>query len=336
MAVLTDKIDITVEELEESLGAKKLPEFIKRCEENFISRIDSIVEEICADEKKKAIFVSGPTSSGKTTFTMRLTAGLKAHGKVASFLSLDDYYNTSDLTFDKDGRPDFETIDSLDIDRAADDVVSVISGKKVIPPFFNFKTRKREERDESEAIELPSNGVLVVEGLHGLSSKIADKVDSDACIKVFIMPYGNVYSDTKLMNSTEIRLLRRIVRDQRHRGAHALSTVDYWPMIEKSEEALLDDYLPRADYHVNSFLPYESLIIAPLALEDIRSALKAVEDGTITPNVLMEKSYTGKAFADLSTALARCSKLVKHLEMIPEVNPEQVPDQSILNEFISE
>lgn len=335
MAELRDRIDITVEELEMRLGAKKLPEFIKECEKGFIQRIDSIVNEILLDSNKKAVFISGPTSSGKTTFTMRLSAGLKASGREASFLSLDDYYTTKDLTFDKDGRPDFETIDSLDIDRAARDVKDIIDGKRIIPPFFNFETRKSENRSDDEAIELPDNGILVVEGLHGLSEKFLNSVDASACIKVFIMPYGNVYCDTKLMDSREIRFLRRIVRDNRHRGSHALSTIDYWPMIEKSEEALLDDYLPRADFHLNSFLAYEPLIIAPLALVDIKTAIKAVEDGTITPNIFMERSNKNKDFADLSKALTRSNKLINHLDKIPVVNPEHVPAESILNEFIT-
>ena len=91
------------------------------------------------------------------------------------------------------------------------------------------------------------------------------------------MPYGNVYCDTKLMDSNEIRMLRRIVRDFRHRSAHAIATIDYWPMIQRSEEKYYEEYLTCADYHVNSFLAYESLIIAPMAMGDIKEALdKAV------------------------------------------------------------
>lgn len=336
MAELRDKIDITVEELEESLGAKKLPKFIKECEKGFIDRIDSIVEEICNDPTKRAVFVSGPTSSGKTTFTMRLSACFDRHGRKAQFLSLDDYYTNKELTFDRDGRPDFETIDALDVEQARKDVEDIVSGKTVIPPLFDFKIRKQVERDPSEAINIGDDGILVVEGLHGLSSKINGGVPSNMAVKVFIMPYGNVFCDTKLMDMGEIRLLRRIVRDNRHRGAHAISTVDYWPMIEKSEEAYYTEYLTAADVHVNSFLPYESLIIAPLALEDIKKALKMAEDGNLEPNIFMERSNKNKPFADLSTALNRCSKLIKHLEKIPVVNPEHVPSESILNEFISD
>lgn len=336
MAELTGKINITVEDLEEHLGAKKLPEFITECEKNFVSQTDAIVEEFCANPNKKAVFVSGPTSSGKTTFTMRLTAGLNRHGKKAAFLSLDDYYQITTLKFDRDGRPDFETIDALDKDRAAKDIADIIAGKRVIPPRFNFKTRQSEERDESEAIELPEDGVLVVEGLHGLSEKISGAGTSENSTKVFIMPYGAVFGDSKIMDMEEIRMLRRIVRDNRHRGAHAISTVDYWPMISKSEEAYYLDYLSRADVHINSFLAYESLVIAPMALQDISNALEMAEHGKLAPSVFMEQSNTNKPFADLSSALDKCSRLVKLLHMIPVINPEHVPDESILNEFISE
>ncbi|HAW15242.1 MAG TPA: hypothetical protein DCW41_00865 [Clostridiales bacterium] len=335
MAQLQGKKDITVEDLEESLGAKKLPAFIKTCEKEFIDQIDHIVDIVINDPQKKAVFVSGPTSSGKTTFTMRLSAGLTANGRQAAFLSLDDYYAMKELQFDRDGRPDFETIDSLDVERAASDVKRIIAGERIVPPFFNFMTRRSEERSDDEAIELPENGVLVVEGLHGLNKRISGDISDKECLKIFIMPYGNVFCDTKLMDMTEIRLLRRIVRDQRHRAAHALATVDYWPMIERSEEKIFDDYLESADIHVNSFLGYESLILAPMALADIRAAFKMVEDGTLTPNVFMERSNKDKAFADLSTALDRCARLEKHLCKIPEIDPEWTPEESILNEFIS-
>lgn len=336
MAELRDKMDVTVEELEESLGAKKLPEFIRECEKGFIDRIDSIVENICADSSKRAVFVSGPTSSGKTTFTMRLSACFERHGRKAQFLSLDDYYTNKELAFDRDGRPDFETIEALDVERAAKDVTDIVSGKTVLPPLFDFKIRQQVQRDSSEAINIGDDGILVVEGLHGLSSRINGGVDPSSAVKVFIMPYGNVFCDTKLMDMGEIRLLRRIVRDSRHRGAHAISTIDYWPMIEKSEEAYYTEYLTRADVHVNSFLPYESLIIAPLALLEIKSAVKLAEDGTLSPNIFMERSNKKKPFADLSAALKRCDKLIRHLEMIPVVNPQHVPSESILNEFISD
>lgn len=335
MAELRDRIDITVEELEESLGAVRLPQFIKESEAIFVSRIDSICNEICSDTTKRAVFVSGPTSSGKTTFTLRLSKTINEKGRKAVHLSLDDYYNIRDLRCDKDGRPDFETIDTLDVERIRHDIKALLAGETVVPPYFDFVVREQREGDPANAINLGDNGVLVVEGLHGLSPLISGECPSEQCSKVFIMPYGNVYCDMQLMDSNEIRLLRRIIRDYRHRSAHALATIDYWPMIARSEEKYYEEYLTAADYHVNSFLAYESLIIAPMAMRDIREALDKVEKGALEPSVFMEKSPTGKPFADLALALVTADKLMGELYKIPQISPEQVPEESILNEFIA-
>lgn len=336
MAELRDRIDITVEELEESLGAVKLPRFIEESENGFVGRIDAICDEIISDPEKRAIFVSGPTSSGKTTFTLRLSRRINERGRKAVHLSLDDYYNISSLKCDKDGRPDFETIDALDVNRIQHDINALLNGETVVPPFFDFVIRKQKEGDPSNAICLGDDGVLVVEGLHGLSPRISGECPARKCSKVFIMPYGNVYSDSKLMDSNEIRLLRRIIRDYRHRSAHALATIDYWPMIRKSEDLYYEEYLTCADYHVNSFLAYESLIIAPMAMGDIKEALDKVMKGSIEPSVFMERSPSGKSFADLSSALVKANRLMEHLGKIPVISPEQVPAESILNEFISQ
>ena len=334
MAQLQDKADITIEELEENLGQVKLPKFIEESEALFLSRIDKIVKHICQDKNIKAIFISGPTSSGKTTFTMRLADGITQGGRTAHFLSLDDYYNISELNCDKDGRPDFETIEALDITRCEQDIKDILDHKTVIPPHFNFMTRVQEEGSPDSAITLPDDGVLVVEGLHGLSPRISGNIDRAMCAKVFIMPYGNVFCDSKLMDSREIRLIRRIVRDNRHRDAHAISTIDYWPMIARSEEDFVDKYLAEADYHINSFLAYEPLVLAPMALSDIRIAVEKINDGTAEANVFMKRSPTGKPFADLSRAMAKAGVLTEHLNKIPVINPEYVPERSILNEFI--
>lgn len=334
MAELTNKLEITVEDLEMNLGSKKLEKFIKDSEATFIERTEVAINAVCSDKNIKAVFISGPTSSGKTTFTMHLAEGLSKAGRKASFLSLDDYYCLKDVLYDKDGRPDYETIEALNLERAQDDIKRIINHESVVTPYFDFKTR--ETHDREEPICLPEDGVLVVEGLHGLNKRVSGGLDDSECVKIFIMPYGNVFCDTKLMDSNEIRLLRRIIRDGKHRNANALATIDYWPMIEKSEEAYYVDYLSRADYHVNSFLAYESLVIAPLALADIKAALEAVRNNTIEPSCFMVSSKTNKAYADLSKALNRARKLVEHLEKIPVCDPSRVPGDSILLEFISD
>ena len=107
-------------------------------------------------------------------------------------------------------------------------------------------------------------------------------------------------------------------------------------MIEKSEEAYYVDYLSAATYHINSFLAYESLVIAPMALHDIRESIEQVKKNSIEPSIFMAKSNTGKPFADLSKSLARARKLIEHLEKIPVCDPSRVPNDSILLEFIGD
>lgn len=334
MAQLTNKIEISLEELEESLGVSKLPSFVNSSEMEFFEGAKKVASEALSNKNKRVIFISGPTSSGKTTFTSILSKQLVESGIKAAYLSLDDYYAVKELTFDSEGRPDYETKDTLNLDQVAIDINLILKGQSVITPRFNFQTRMSEKRDLSEAICLGNDGILIVEGLHGIANEISGTVPSELCTKIFIVPYGDVFADNRVFDGDEIRLLRRIVRDSRHRNAKALSTVDYWPMIEKSEEAYYNDYLKRADYHINSFLKYEVLVTAPLALHEINLSLQMVDNGTIGSNVFMEKSYTKKPFANLSAALNRCQKLKVKLERIPVIDPSRVPANSILNEFI--
>ena len=129
-------------------------------------------------------------------------------------------------------------------------------------------------------------------------------------------------------------MLRRIVRDDRHRGAHALATLDYWPMVLSSEQRCFDEYLKNADFYVNSMLAYESMVVAPLAWMDISEAISRFEKNRLEPSVFMSKESSQKAFADLDLALVSANKLLRDLARIPAVNPAFVPDHSILNEFL--
>lgn len=336
MAELTERHMLSVQDLEKQLGVNRLPVFIQESEADFLARTQEVVEFIASHPSVKAVFVSGPTSSGKTTFTERLTAGLSQLGRPALRLSLDDYYDIKDVQFDAFGRPDYESVSTIDTRLAGEDLLKLLAGEKVNIPRFNFKTRQSEWPESTQNISISPSGIVVTEGLHGLAPEVCDVLPRDKWIGVFIMPNGGLVADKKLFGSDDFRLLRRIVRDQRHRGAHALSTIDYWPMIASSENAYYESYLKKADFYVNSFLLYESLVIAPVAKQDIENALLALEKGDIEPSVFMKRSIPPKAFADIDTAVARARLLHRHLSMVPEIAYERVPEHSILQEFIGE
>ena len=333
MANLSDKIQVSVEDLEEMLGVFGLPEFISKAEARFIRQTEEIAQEVACKPQIKVVFVSGPTSSGKTTFTDRLVSQLQRHGKKAIRLSLDDYYSLNALHFDEDGRPDFESADTLDLRLASIDLARLVSGDEVKTPIFDFMTRTRVESNDPP-LSIGKDGVVVVEGLHGLCEETTGSFERNQYLGVFIMPYASVMSDSRLLDSDDLRMLRRIVRDVRHRGAHALTTIDYWPMIQNSEQQYYRDYLTRADYHVNSFLAYEPLVIAALCKRDITEALAAYEQGLLAPSVFMERSNVKKDFADIEKAVAKARMLVGWLEQIPQARETFVPKTSILNEFL--
>ena len=334
MAVLENRITLSLEDLEEHLGAIRLPKYVRESEDAFLEKTHQIAEYIVANPQIRAIFVSGPTSSGKTTFADRLLTRLISMGKTALRMSLDDYYNINELQFDKAGRPDYESLTTIDTNLACRNIKELLAGQEATMPVFDFHKRLRADESTFPRIRLEEGGLLLVEGLHGLSPEIAGLIPKELWVGIFIMPWGEVVADRRLIESQEVRLLRRIVRDVRHRGAHALATLDYWPMIVSSEQYYFPEYLAGADFYVNSLLSYESMVIAPMALAEIKSALALYESNTLPPSVFLHFSDPPKPYADLPAALETARKLVHDLSRIPSADPKIVPPDSILTEFL--
>lgn len=334
MAVLENKVILSLEDLEEQLGSTKLNVFAQNAETSFLESTERIAEYIAAHRDIRAIFVSGPTSSGKTTFTDRLVTHLLELGKTAYRMSLDDYYQIDILKYDEDGRPDYESLGMIDTSLVSDKIDRILSGEPTTMSQFDFSKRVRVTGDLLPTAHLKKDGLLLVEGLHGLSADISGIIPREKWVGIFIMPWGEVVADRRLIETQQIRLLRRIVRDSRHRGAHALATLDYWPMIVSSERHYFAEYLANADFYVNSMLSYESLVIAPLALRDIRASMADYEAGDLKPSVFMKNTLPPKSFADLPRAVAMAEQLLHDLPRIPEAPLHIVPPDSILNEFL--
>jgi uridine kinase len=331
MAQLTNMRIISLEELEENLGVNKLPDFVKSCEHEFISRTEQIAVRIAADHRIKAVFVSGPTSSGKTTFSNRLAVALTKAGCRTHLVSMDDYYQLREISFDEQGRPDFESIDTLDIDLMLEHLSDLFAGKPVRLPEFSFVDRSRRWPDD-RLIQLGERDLIIVEGLHGLSPKISGQLNHDQYHGIFIMPWCSFLDGRQLLGSRDVRVLRRISRDVMHRGSTAMSTIDYWPMIERTEQAFVPEYLARADEYINSCLPYEFCVVAPLAAKEISLSLEQFEAGRL-PDSIYLKGHINR-YADLEAAVADARSLLSACERIPQVDRSIVPALSILNEFV--
>ncbi|MHB1452828.1 MAG: nucleoside/nucleotide kinase family protein [Saccharofermentanales bacterium] len=329
MALLENHIQVTMNELENNLSLFKLEDYITQCEEVFDRRVEEIADRVIHDGNIRAIFISGPSASGKTTFNSKLGRFLNDKEIGTVKMSLDDYYFSHEFKTDEFGRHDYESIDTLDTDLMLSQISGIISGQTISIPYFDFMTKARILSKARET-KLADRGVLLVEGLHGLSGAVAGAIDKDRWLGVFIMPYATLNDDYRLLDSRDIRILRRVARDALNRGADALATIDYWPMLDRAEQSSFPEYLRNADVYLNSAMPYEFYCIAPLAGGMIAKSLEDHKNGILYKSRLTV--HGGLAQAEL--ALAETERLYKATCKIPQIGIQMVPAGSLLNEFI--
>lgn len=330
MAELTQMTVLSIEELEEALGEKKFPQYAAESEAGFSAKLQAVIRRVQANPAITAIFVSGPTASGKTTTTRRLAQTLREMGRPTRVISLDDYYFTTSIRYDAWGRPDFESLDTLDTDLMVSQFRDLLAGRAVSLPCFNFKDRTRSFPKEND-VRLAPDELILVEGLHGLSPQIAGQLPREQYLGIFIMPWCSLLSGRQLLGSRDLRILRRISRDVIHRGSTALSTIDYWPMIDRTEQTFFPSYLAAADLYINSCLPYEFCVVAPKAYRQICQSLQQYEDDTL-PGSIYHPTRSG--YADLPAAVAEARFLIKACEEIPMIDHLTIQPDSILREFI--
>lgn len=329
MAILKNHIQITLEELESNFSMFKLDDYIKECEDSLDGYVRDIVEKTKANPFIRAIFVSGPTASGKTTFTHKIREFLSESNIPTCVVSLDNYYYMREFLKDAYGRPDYESLTVLDTDLMTRQIKQLLMGETVEIPYFDFTTRARVP-EKAFIMTLPENGILLVEGLHGLSESVSGAIPKERWLGVFIMPHATLTDDYRLLDRRDIRMLRRICRDMMHRGASALATIDYWPMLDRSEASYFVEYLKTADLYVNSILPYEFYCVAPLAHDIIEQALIDYYNGSI-----IDSNFTTESgFAQIELAIQEANRLLNATKKIPRIDLALVPTSSILNEFI--
>lgn len=330
MAELGEMLYVNINELEQRIGSQRAVDFARESEFDFVNRVREIAYRVAWDPKIRAIFISGPTASGKTTFTDRLSGALHLYGRPTCVLNMDDYYQPQYERIDAFGWPDYESMDALDSAQMVEDIRALVRGEKVNIPTYHFAERARSYSEE-KYLKVPPRGLLLVEGLHGLNSKVLGQLDRSVCLGIFIMPWASLVEDTRLLHPHEFRMLRRISRDVRYRGTTAFSTIDYWPMIQKTEEAFVPLYLEAADEYINSALPYELCVTAPLARRYIHADLQLMEQGLLPRSSYMKE---GPDYADMAWTAETARRFLDVADIVPEMPIEIVPEISILNEFL--
>lgn len=273
-------------------------------------KIADIAQEIAARPEKKFIMIAGPSSSGKTTFSHRLSVQLKAHGLKPHPIEVDNYFvEREDTPLDEDGNYNFECIEAIDIELFNQQMQDLLSGKTVEMPKFNFKIGKKEYK--GDMITLADDEILVIEGIHCLNDKLTYTIPKRNKYKIYISALTQLNIDEhNRIPTTDGRLIRRMVRDARTRGSDAKRTLGMWESVKRGEEENIFPYQEEADVMFNSALIYELAVLKQYA----EPLLFAV----------------GKEEPEYQEA----KRLLKFLDYFLGVSSEDVPKNSILREFV--
>ncbi len=307
----SNSIDVnTVGALNDKIAEGKLNEIILVHEALMEKKIADIAARIADEGNKKLVLIAGPSSSGKTTFSRRLSIQLKAYGLNPHPISVDNYFVDRDKT-PKDiyGNYDFEALESIDIEKFNEDMIKLLNGVSVELPVYNFKQGKREYR--GNYLKIGSNDILVIEGIHCLNDKLTYMLPTESRFKIYISALSQLNIDEhNRIPTTDGRLIRRIVRDARTRGTDAKSTIAMWPSVRRGEEANIFPYQESADAVFNSGLVYELSVLKSFA-EPLLFGIP-------------------KECAEYDEA----KRLLKFFDYFLSVDTENIPKNSLLREFI--
>jgi len=292
-------------------GERAVTDLIILAEALHEKRIAMISEEIKRKGSVRLVLIAGPSSSGKTTFSKRLMVQLKASGFKPITISLDDYFVDRERTpRDENGNYDFEALEALDVDLFNQNLVDLFNGKEVEIPKFNFVLGRREPVGTKLKIE--KDQIIIVEGIHGLNPKLTELVPDELKFKIYASALAQLNLDNvNRLHTTDVRLIRRMVRDSKFRGHDALATLRMWDSVRRGEEKNIFPYQENADAMFNSALVYELAVLKIFA-----EPLLAV-----VPDDVPE-----------STEANRLLKILDYF--LPITNIEDIPRTSIIREFI--
>lgn len=293
-------------------GTHEIFTFIRMNEDLQHRRIAQIADLVGAKGTVKVVFIAGPSSSGKTTFAIRLAIQLRLLGYNPIQISLDNYYRPKDQApLDADGKPDLEILEALDLALFRENLQNLYAGKVVDLPKFDFKDNGRRYY-EGRPISLKDNTILVIEGIHGLNPSLIPDIDRATTFKIYISALTQLnLDDHNRISTTDNRILRRIVRDNRTRSTSAQQTLEMWPSVERGETHHIFPFQNEADIMINSALEYELPVLKPYA----EPLLKTVKP---------------EAYEAYPTA----RRLLGFLENVYPIPADMVPSDSLLREFI--
>ncbi|TVP94144.1 MAG: nucleoside kinase [Acholeplasmatales bacterium] len=307
----SERIDAnTLAKVNRHAAGASMVEFVHVNEAKHNQMIAEIGHLVLSDiENVRLIAIAGPSSSGKTTFSTRLRIELLTLGLKPIMISLDDYYlNREDILPNEEGVIDLEHINTLDIALFNQNMLDLIDGKAVDIPHFNFMTKAR---DGHRTIRITDNSPIIIEGIHALNDSLTELIPKHQKFKIFISPQLQMNMDHhNPLSITDVRMLRRIVRDRKFRNSPATKTIGMWPSVRRGEFKWIYPHQEDADYIFNSALAYELCVMKKYALD-----------------TLMEIPRDHEHFIT-------ANRLIKFLKHIVDIEDHIVPCNSLLREFI--
>lgn len=300
----------SVSGLNEAIANGRIREIILVSEALHEQRITQIADQIAhRRDEVRLVLIAGPSASGKTTFSKRLSVQLLAHGIHPFPLALDNYFVDREKTpRDERGDYDFEVLEALDVSLFNQHLLVLMRGEKVQVPYFDFNTGRREE---GETVQLGPDHIIIVEGIHGMNPRLAAAVPRERTFRIFVSALTQLNIDRhNRVPTTNTRLVRRLVRDAIYRGYTAEETLNRWESVRRGEKRHIFPYQEHADVMFNSALVYELAALKPLA----EPLLLQVEPS--------------------SPRRVEAKRLLTFLKWFQPCVPDLIPDNSILREFI--
>jgi uridine kinase len=296
--------------LNDAIAGEQVREIILVAEALHEQRVARIAQEIASRQGEcRLVLVAGPSCSGKTTFSKRLSIQLLANGLRPFALELDSYFVERQKTpRDENGNYDFESLDAVDVQLFNEHLLQLLDGMAVTLPRYNFRTGLREV---GQTVRLRPDHIVIVEGIHGMNPKLVPDIPPGVTYRVYTSALTQLNIDKhNRVPTTDTRLLRRIVRDAAYRGYTAQQTIDRWESVRRGEKRWIFPFQEHADVMFNSALVYELAVLKPLA----------------KPLLLQVKPFT--------RTHVEAKRLMAFLEWFEPLAPTLVPDNSILREFV--
>ena len=290
--------------------ASELIKIAEAFHENKIASIAQSIAEANSERGVRMALISGPSSSGKTTFSKRLGVQLRVRGLDPVLIALDDYFVDRDKTpLDENGKPDFEALEAIDLKTLNEHLRRLAAGESVDIPRYDFISGKRQWHEKP--LKLSDRSILIMEGIHALNPNLTPGIPDGQKFKIYISCFTSVAMDNfSRIPTTDNRMLRRTIRDHATRGNNALRTLEMWPSVRRGEEKHIFPYQENANVMFNSSLFYEI------------SVLRAIAEP-----VLREVPDTAPEYAE-------AKRMLKFLDNFVPIAPDEIPPTSLLREFI--